>query len=149
MHIIRTEVIEKYEYLEVPTHNVYDIVNTVVLLYQTLLCSLHVLVHRTIIRWHPFTKFSCTEPGLDFWQGQDVSLFHNVQTGSGAHPASYPMSSGGFAFGAWSWDTTAIINLSSSFVSYLIESWATPGISANMYVCVYLDICWSVAIYNI
>jgi hypothetical protein len=28
----------------------YDIVNTVVLLYQTLLRSLHVSVHRTIIR---------------------------------------------------------------------------------------------------
>jgi hypothetical protein len=38
------------KYLEVPTHNVYDIVNTVVLIYQTLLRSLHVSVHRTIIR---------------------------------------------------------------------------------------------------
>jgi hypothetical protein len=37
-------------YLEIPTHNVYDIVNTVILLYQTLLRSLHVSVHRTIIR---------------------------------------------------------------------------------------------------
>jgi hypothetical protein len=36
-------------------------------------------------------------PGLDFRQGQDVSLLHNVQTGSGAHPASYPMSTGGFS----------------------------------------------------
>jgi hypothetical protein len=26
---------------------------------------------------------------------QDFSLFHSVQTGSGAHPASYPMDTGG------------------------------------------------------
>jgi hypothetical protein len=26
---------------------------------------------------------------------QDFSLFHSVQTGSGAHPASYPMGSAG------------------------------------------------------
>jgi hypothetical protein len=33
--------------------------------------------------------------GLDSGQGQDVSLLHNVQTGSGAHPASYTVSIGG------------------------------------------------------
>jgi hypothetical protein len=27
-------------------------------------------------------------------QGQDFSLFHGVETGSGAHPASYPMGTG-------------------------------------------------------
>jgi hypothetical protein len=27
------------------------------------------------------------------WQGQDFSVLHSVQTGSGAHPASYPMGS--------------------------------------------------------
>jgi hypothetical protein len=27
--------------------------------------------------------------------GRDVSLLHSVQTGSGAHPASYPMGTGG------------------------------------------------------
>jgi hypothetical protein len=37
--------------------------------------------------------------GLDSRQGQDVSLLHNVQTGSGAHPASYPMSTGGSFYG--------------------------------------------------
>jgi hypothetical protein len=34
-------------------------------------------------------------PGFDSRQGQDFSLLHNVQTGSGAHPASYPMGTGG------------------------------------------------------
>jgi hypothetical protein len=35
------------------------------------------------------------QPGLDSRQGQDVSLLHNVQTGSGFHPASYPVNTGG------------------------------------------------------
>jgi hypothetical protein len=34
-------------------------------------------------------------PGFNSRQGQDFSLLHNVQTGSGAHPASYPMGAGG------------------------------------------------------
>jgi hypothetical protein len=29
-------------------------------------------------------------PGYDFHQGQDFSLLYSVQTGSGAHTASYP-----------------------------------------------------------
>jgi hypothetical protein len=67
------------------------------------------------------------QPGLDSRQGQDVSLLHNVQTGSGAHPGSYPMSIGGSysgckTVGAWSWDKTAIINFSSSSISYKIPS---------------------------
>jgi hypothetical protein len=44
--------------------------------------------------------------------GQEFSLLHVVQTGSGAHPASYPMATGGFfpggeAAGAWSWPLTS------------------------------------------
>jgi hypothetical protein len=38
-------------------------------------------------------------PGLDSRQGQDVSLLHNVQTGSRAHHASYPVSPGGSSGG--------------------------------------------------
>jgi hypothetical protein len=34
-------------------------------------------------------------PGLDSWQGLDVSPLHNVQTGFGINPASYQMSTGG------------------------------------------------------
>jgi hypothetical protein len=34
-------------------------------------------------------------PELDSRQEQDVSLLHIVQTASGAHPASCPMSTGG------------------------------------------------------
>jgi hypothetical protein len=43
----------------------------------------------------------------------NFSLHHRVQTGSGAHPASYPMGTrdsfpGGKAAGAWSWPLTSI-----------------------------------------
>jgi hypothetical protein len=43
----------------------------------------------------------------------NFSLHHRVQTGSGAHPASYPMDtrgcfSGGNVAGAWSWPLTSI-----------------------------------------
>jgi hypothetical protein len=42
-----------------------------------------------------------------------ISLRHSVQTGSEAHPASYPMGTGGAfpggeAAGAWSWPLTFI-----------------------------------------
>jgi hypothetical protein len=33
--------------------------------------------------------------GVGFPVGQDVSVFHNVQTGSGAHLASYSVNTGG------------------------------------------------------
>jgi hypothetical protein len=34
------------------------------------------------------------DPRLDSWQRPDLSLLRNVQTGSGAHPASYSMRTG-------------------------------------------------------
>jgi hypothetical protein len=68
------------------------------------------------------------EPGLDSGQGQDVSLLHEVQTGSGAHPASYTVRTGG-SFAAeknlsnlWLFLYNAIINFSSSFISFRIPS---------------------------
>jgi hypothetical protein len=33
--------------------------------------------------------------GFEFRWGQEFSLHHVVQTGNGAHPASYPMATGG------------------------------------------------------
>jgi hypothetical protein len=44
-------------------------------------------------------------PGFGFQQGQEFSVLHVVQTGSGAHPTSYPMGTehdflGGEAAGA-------------------------------------------------
>jgi hypothetical protein len=44
--------------------------------------------------------------------GQDFCLFRVIQTGSGAHPASYPIGTGGSfpggkAAGAWSWPLTS------------------------------------------
>jgi hypothetical protein len=43
--------------------------------------------------WH-LDRLRAGRPGLDSRQEQDVSLLHNVHTGSGVHPASYPMSTG-------------------------------------------------------
>jgi hypothetical protein len=45
--------------------------------------------------------------------GQELSRLHVVQTGSGAHPTSYPIGTGfsfpgGKAAGAWSWPLTSI-----------------------------------------
>jgi hypothetical protein len=37
-----------------------------------------------------------------------LSLRHRVETGSGAHPASYSMGTRGKAVGAWSWPLTSI-----------------------------------------
>jgi hypothetical protein len=61
------------------------------------------------VEYTPFLSLLCPwgldglqagRPGLDSRQVQDVPLLHNVQTGSGAHPASYPMSAGGSYSGA-------------------------------------------------
>jgi hypothetical protein len=45
-------------------------------------------------------------------KGQEFSLLHVVQTGSGVHPTSYPIGTGGFFPGgkaawAWSWPLTS------------------------------------------
>jgi hypothetical protein len=36
------------------------------------------------------TGYEAAWPGFESWYGQDLSLLHDVQTGSGVHPASYP-----------------------------------------------------------
>jgi hypothetical protein len=51
-------------------------------------------------------------PGIELRQGQEFSLLHSVQTGSGAHSLSYTMGTGdsfseGKAAGAWSWPLTS------------------------------------------
>jgi hypothetical protein len=38
----------------------------------------------------------------------NFSLHHRVQNGSGAHPASYPMATGGSFPGPWSWPRTSV-----------------------------------------
>jgi hypothetical protein len=49
--------------------------------------------------------------GVQFLTGAmrliSLSLCHRVQTGPGAHPASYPMSTGGKAAWAWCWQITS------------------------------------------
>jgi hypothetical protein len=55
------------------------------------------------VEYTPFLSLLCPwclaghrggQLGLDSGQGQDVSLLYNVQTGSGAHPASYTVRTG-------------------------------------------------------
>jgi hypothetical protein len=64
--------------------------------------------------------------GLDYGQGQDVSLLHDVQTGTEAHTASYTVSGGSFK-GDENLSKSllffnAIINFSKSLISYRILS---------------------------
>jgi hypothetical protein len=91
------------------------------------------------VEYTPFLSLLCPwrldglragQPELDSREGQDVSLLHNVQTGSGAHPASYPVSTGGSFSGGKKplkriviiFLYTAIIIFSSSFFFYIIPS---------------------------
>jgi hypothetical protein len=32
---------------------------------------------------------------FEFWEGQEFSLLHVIQTGSGVYPTTYPMGTGG------------------------------------------------------
>jgi hypothetical protein len=72
--------------------------------------------------------------GLDYGQGQDVSLLHDVQTGSEAHTASYSESTGGSFTGDENLSKLLLFlmpYLISRVPSFLIESRATPGILAS------------------
>jgi hypothetical protein len=60
-------------------------------------------------QWKQHVPLRCQ---LTFNGLQDFSLPHSIQTGSGAHPASYPRGvrgpfPGGKATGAWSWPLTS------------------------------------------
>jgi hypothetical protein len=60
-------------------------------------------------------------------EGQDVSSLHVVQTGSGAHPASYPMGIGGSfpggkAVRAWSWPLNSNYCRGQEYVNLYIHS---------------------------
>jgi hypothetical protein len=46
-------------------------------------------------------------PRIDYRHEKDFSLHHSVQAGSGAHPASYQMGTGGKVPRAWSWTLTS------------------------------------------
>jgi hypothetical protein len=96
------------------------------------------------LEYTPFLSLLCPwrldglragRPWLDSGHEQDVSLFYNAQTGSGAHPATDPMSTGGSFSGGKKplqiiiFLYNSIIYFSNSFI--LIESRATPGISAS------------------
>jgi hypothetical protein len=55
---------------------------------------------------------------------RDFCLLRSVQTGTGSHPASYPMGTGGKAAGAWSWPFTSA-EVKNMWISY-ISSPHTP-----------------------
>jgi hypothetical protein len=94
------------------------------------------------VEYTPFLSFLCSwrldglragQPGLDYRQGQYVSLIHNVEIGS-AGPTQVPIH---WVPGALGVKTFAnymyfyIIYLISRVPSFLIESRATPGISSS------------------
>jgi hypothetical protein len=73
-----------------------------------------------VIRMYPgsaiciATAYGLDDQGVGVWVpvGSEFSLLHNMQTGSGAHPASYPMDTwgsfpGGKVAGVWSWPLTS------------------------------------------
>jgi hypothetical protein len=53
------------------------------------------------------TGYDRGEREFESRQGKNFSLLHIVQTGSGVHPTSYKMGTGGKAAGAWSWPLTS------------------------------------------
>jgi hypothetical protein len=60
------------------------------------------------------TAYTLDDWGVGVWVpvGSEFSLLHIIQTGSGAHPASYPMGTGGSFLGGkvagvWSWPLTS------------------------------------------
>jgi hypothetical protein len=66
--------------------------------------------------------------GFSSWWGQDFSLFHSVQTNSGAHPASYPVGLGGSFPGekaaeTWRWPLTSIYCRGQEWLSYTFTPW--------------------------
>jgi hypothetical protein len=67
---------------------------------------------------------------------QDFSL-HSIQTGSGAHPASYPMGTGGSSSGgkvarAWSWPLTFIYCWGQEWWSYTSTEYMTSWCGAQL-----------------
>jgi hypothetical protein len=48
-------------------------------------------------RWSTNGTIDIGNSNTELTSGQDFSLLHSVQTGSGAHPASYPMGTGDFS----------------------------------------------------
>jgi hypothetical protein len=74
---------------------------------------------------------TCYGPGFQAG-ARDFSLVHNIQTDSGTHPASYPLSTQGSfptekGVGVWSWQITSILCQGQEWWSYtstpLTSSW--------------------------
>jgi hypothetical protein len=74
--------------------------------------------------------------GLDSRQGQDISLLHDVQYGSGAQRASYTVSTGGSFTGMKTSENDDYFNIVPSLISrdpsFHIESRATPGVLTSL-----------------
>jgi hypothetical protein len=93
--------------------------------FVTILNSILVALFTSTIFWHcdmprgsrvnSVSIVNMTDRGLDSRQGQEIFLFSTVfKTGSGAHPACYPVSTGGYfrrgkAAVTWSCPLTSIL----------------------------------------
>jgi hypothetical protein len=51
------------------------------------------------VQWR-VSGWMATEQGFDSWQGQEISLLNEIQTGFGAHSTSYPMGAENSFYGA-------------------------------------------------
>jgi hypothetical protein len=65
------------------------------------------IFHISVLLATGWTGWTTEESEFESRYLQEFSLLHVVQAGSGAHPASYTMVTGGKAAGAWSWPLTS------------------------------------------
>jgi hypothetical protein len=54
------------------------------------LADLNLFIYNGMLGWNS-ERLLAGRPGFDSQKEQDIFLFSTVQTGSGAHPASYPV----------------------------------------------------------
>jgi hypothetical protein len=81
------------------------------------------------------TGLTIWESGFDSRQRhRSLSVLHSVQTGSGIHPTSYPLDTGGYfpgskMAGAWSWPhhSTYYVTIKQNHHHNLITGWTTTS----------------------
>jgi hypothetical protein len=67
----------------------------------------HNIYSLTLLSVAPWSRMHGLWYAITCSWGQEFSLLHDVQTGSGVHPTSYRMGTGGKAAGAWGWPLTS------------------------------------------
>jgi hypothetical protein len=75
--------------------------------YTTVLSHLHSILEILFTLFRLATGWTTEGSEFGSRKGQEFSLLQVAQTGSGVHPTSYPMGTGGKAAGAWSWPLTS------------------------------------------